>query len=69
MIEGTSGDDDLTVAPLAANEAMVFLGGNPWDGPDAADAFVDALPGVGGGGSGPDLHLNGIDRRCRPDRQ
>ncbi len=61
VIEGTSGDDQLTVAPLADDLAMVFLAGNPWDGPSDPQAFADAIPGVGGGGSGPDLQLSGLD--------
>lgn len=60
-IDGTSGDDALTVAPLAGDVALVFLGGNPWDGPADPQAFADALPGVAGGGSGPDLLLVGLD--------
>ncbi len=60
-IDGTSADDDLTVAPYAADAAMVFLGGNPWDGPDDVDTFPNALPGVAGGGNGPDLQLMGVD--------
>ncbi len=61
LIEGTSGDDEITVAPLAADAALVFLGGNPWDGPADPQSFADAIPGVGGGGSGPDLQLVGLD--------
>ncbi len=43
-VEGTSASDDLTVAPLAAGEAMVFLGGNPWDGPDDVDPLSTLCP-------------------------
>lgn len=56
---GTAGDDQLTVAPLSPSEAMVFLGGSPWEGPHQG-AFDAALPGVAGGGAGPDIHLTGM---------
>ncbi len=60
LVEGTSSDDNLTVAPLAPDAALVFLNGNPWDGPADPQSFANALPGVSGGGSGPDLMLVGL---------
>ncbi len=59
-VEGTSSVDQLTVAPLSASGALVFLGGNPWDGPSDVDAFLDAYPGLAGGGNGPDMQILGI---------
>lgn len=59
-IEGTSGVDQITVAPVTRNDALIFLGGNPWDGPSDAEAFVDAHPGVAGGGNGPDIQFRGV---------
>ncbi|WP_146522014.1 dockerin type I domain-containing protein [Stieleria varia] len=58
-VEGTSGDDDLTVAPLTPNSALVFLDGDPWDGPSEGSQF-DQFPGVAGGGNGPDLQIAGV---------
>ncbi len=64
QINGTAGDDDLTVAPLSLDEALVFLGGNPWDGPPPADTegFFSAIPGIGegDGSTGPDMRLAGL---------
>ncbi|MDA1048948.1 MAG: hypothetical protein O3C40_00510, partial [Planctomycetota bacterium] len=51
--------DDLTVAPITANRALVFLDGDPWDGPNEGDLF-DQFPGVAGGSNGPDIDLNGV---------
>ncbi|HUU82978.1 MAG TPA: S8 family serine peptidase, partial [Phycisphaerae bacterium] len=58
-VEGTAMSDDLTVAPLSTSSALVFLGGNPWDGPIEGD-WRDQFPGVAGGSDGPDLHLMGL---------
>ncbi|MDP7020419.1 MAG: hypothetical protein QGG36_31765, partial [Pirellulaceae bacterium] len=59
-IVGTTGDDDITVVPLNATDARVFIGGDPWDGP--ANGLVSAaMPGVAGGSAGPDLHISGVD--------
>ncbi len=52
-------DDDLTVMPTSADSALVFRGGDPWDGPVDGD-FFDNLPGVAGGAAGPDLNLDGL---------
>ena len=59
-VRGTAGDDDLTVAPIDADEALVFIGGDPWDGPSEGD-FFDNFPGIAGGSNGPDMRLNGLD--------
>ncbi|MCU0959158.1 MAG: S8 family serine peptidase, partial [Pirellulaceae bacterium] len=59
-VRGTAGDDDLTVAPFSASEALIFLNGNPWDGPVDADPFGSAYPGIAGGGSGPDILVQGV---------
>lgn len=54
LVRGTAGDDDLTVRPLSASAADVFLGG----------AFTNSVPtgapGVDGGSTGPDISLAGI---------
>jgi len=61
-VTGTAADDDLTVAPLSPDEALVFRGGNPWDGPSDAETFANALPGIaeGDGSTGPDMRLDGM---------
>lgn len=65
-VTGTMADDDLTVHPLDLESALVFRGGNPWDGPIPADSegFFDAIPGVAEGPAGthagPDMRLNQI---------
>ena len=58
-VTGTPADDLLTVAPFSDNAALVFRGGNPWDGPADGD-FYAAIPGVAGGSAGPDLVLAGL---------
>ncbi|WP_372719767.1 beta strand repeat-containing protein, partial [Novipirellula sp.] len=58
-VVGTSGDDDFTVAPLDSNSALVFRGGDPWDGPTEG-SFFDQFPGIAGGSSGPDIQFNGL---------
>jgi hypothetical protein len=60
-VDGTAGTDDLTVAS-GQGEAMIFLGGNPWDGP-VDGAFASALPGVAGPGAnkGPDIFARGLN--------
>ena len=58
-ITGTSADDLITVAPTGWDSALVFLGGNPWDGPAIDGDFFDQFPGVAGGGVGPDLQISG----------
>ena len=57
-VTGTSGDDAITVAPTDWDSALVFLGGDPWDGPNEGD-FFDQFPGLAGGGTGPDLAISG----------
>ncbi|MGB9690349.1 Ig-like domain-containing protein, partial [Thermogutta sp.] len=57
-VTGTAGNDMITVAPVAWDSALVFFGGDPWDGPSEGD-FFDQFPGVAGGGSGPDLVISG----------
>ena len=59
-IQGTTGTDDLTVAPLNSNSALVFLDGNPWDGPSDLTPYASAYPGMAGGGAGPDMRINGV---------
>ncbi len=63
-VTGTGGNDDLTVAPIDTDEALVFIGGNPWDGPAPADpeTFFNAIPGIGesDGTTGPDMRLDGL---------
>lgn len=59
-VRGTAAADDITVVPTSDTTALVFLGGNPWHGP-ADGSYFAALPGVAGGGTGPDLNLSGID--------
>jgi hypothetical protein len=61
VILGTSGDDDLTVFPYAANSALVFSGGDPWDGPSEGSMF-DQFPGIAGGSSAPDIRLVGVNQ-------
>ena len=58
QVLGTSGDDQITVAPLDSDQALVFVGGDPWDGPDEGDLF-DQFPGLAGGGQAPDIRLGG----------
>ena len=64
VVQGTVGDDDLTAVPLDANSALVFLSGNPWDGPAPSDAdtFFEAFPGMAenDGSNGPDLLFKGL---------
>ncbi|MEX2186627.1 MAG: dockerin type I domain-containing protein [Pirellulales bacterium] len=54
LVRGTAGDDDLTVRPLSASAADVFLGG----------AFINSVPngtpGIDGGSTGPDVSLAGM---------
>ena len=58
-VTGTSADDDMTVVPRAGGEALVFLGGNPYlEAPPVS--VTGFLPGLAGGGRGPDLRLDGI---------
>ena len=59
-VTGTTGTDDITVAPRNG-VAQIFLGGNPWDGPSDG-LFANALPGVAGPGAnkGPDIFVTGL---------
>ncbi len=57
---GTPDDDDLTVAPQDGSTALVFVGGDPWDGPAAEGDFFDQYPGVAGLSNGPDVLIRGI---------
>ncbi|MCA9118853.1 MAG: hypothetical protein KDB11_01650, partial [Planctomycetales bacterium] len=60
VVNGRNGTaDDLTVAPITASRALVFLDGDPWDGPNEGDLF-DQFPGVAGGSNGPDIDINGV---------
>ena len=69
-VQGTSFDDDLTVAAVpttgitnASNSALVFLNGNPYlQSPpvDLTNVPSHNLPGVAGGGTGPDMLINGM---------
>jgi len=58
-VTGTSGDDLITVAPTGLDSALVFLGGDPWDGPAIDGDFFDQFPGVAGGGLAADLVISG----------
>ncbi|WP_237607275.1 CHRD domain-containing protein [Roseimaritima sediminicola] len=59
-IEGTSADDDLTVALRDSDRAaLVFLGGSPYVSLPP-ESIGGSLPGVAGGGTGPDLSIHGI---------
>ncbi|RMF91216.1 MAG: hypothetical protein D6741_16205, partial [Planctomycetota bacterium] len=55
------GATDITVAPLSGSEALLFVGGDPWDGPESEGSYFDQYPGVAGGGSFVDVQLSGID--------
>ena len=57
-VNGSTGDDDITVAPIASDRAIIFNGGNPFDGPP--EVFANSLPGVSGGSVQPDLDLSGL---------
>jgi len=58
-VTGTSADDNLTAVPRSAGRALVFLNGNPYlNAPP--DSLATFLPGLAGGGRGPDLSLDGI---------
>ncbi len=58
-VVGTVANNDLiTVAPVSANRALVFNGGNPFDA--APEVFGTSLPGVAGGGTLPDLDLSNL---------
>ena len=58
-VTGTSAADLLTAVPGPAGTALVFLGGNPYlDAPP--ESLAGFLPGLAGGGQGPDLFLDGI---------
>ena len=50
--------DLITVAPIDANRAIVFNGGNPFDAPP--EVWATSLPGVAGGSAAPDLDLSGL---------
>jgi hypothetical protein len=52
--------EQITVAPLSASSALVFVGGDPWDGPQEG-SFFDQYPGVAGGSSYTDLFLDGLN--------
>ena len=59
-ITGSTGDDLITVAPTSTSSAMVFFGGNPFDGPP--ETLAGNLPGVAGcTGVGLDIQLNNLD--------
>jgi len=57
-VTGTIADDLLTVAPTGANSALVFIGGDPFDGPP--EDFFTNRPGVAEGSVGPDMNLQGL---------
>ena len=60
-ITGTSNDDDLTVALKEdATSVLAFLGGTPYLEAPPAPLAGAPLPGVAGGGNGPDLLINGL---------
>ena len=56
-VTGTAGNDNITVAPQSLSSALVFLGGNPFDGPPEVSS---QLIGLAGGAAGPDMHLRGL---------
>lgn len=59
IVTGTAaGDDLISVTPVSANRALVFNGGNPFDGPPEDNAT--SIPGVSGGSVAPDLDLSGL---------
>ena len=63
-VHGTGiSSEDITVAPIDVDSAMVFIGtdaaGGGWNGPPAD--FFSTLPGIAGGSFGPDLRINAID--------
>jgi Ca2+-binding RTX toxin-like protein len=58
-VTGTSANDLLTVGLVSTTAATVFLGGTPYlEAPPSTVA--GSLPGVAGGGNGPDLLINGM---------
>jgi len=60
QVTGTIADDDLTVALLNNNSsALVFRDGNPYiEAPP--ESIAGFLPGLAGGGFGPDMRINGV---------
>lgn len=50
--------DLITAVPISPTRAIVFNGGNPFDGPP--EVFNTSRPGIAGGSTSPDLDLNGI---------
>jgi hypothetical protein len=50
--------DSLSFVPTSATQGQIFLNGTPWAGPPAD--YYASLPGVAGGGSGPDLIVSGV---------
>ncbi len=64
-VTGTPGDDEITVAPLSATSAAVFIGteakGGGWENDPGGSGFFQTLPGVAGGSTGPDLYVTDID--------
>ena len=59
-VTGTTANDRLTVGLLNNNSsATVFLGGTPYLAAPP-DTVANSRPGLAGGGSGPDLLINGI---------
>ena len=58
-VVGTVANSDIiTVAPIDPSRALVFNGGNPFDGPPENNAT--SFPGVSGGSTAPDLDLSGL---------
>src|SRR5690606_21453519 len=57
-VVGTTGDDQLTVVPRSPSEALIFNGGDPFDGPP--ETITGNLPGVAGGGIGPAIRMIGL---------
>ncbi len=56
-VNGTTGADVISVTPLSATSANVFLDGMPQIVPGVT---LNNDPGIAGGGTRPDLNLNGL---------
>ncbi|MCI0360198.1 MAG: hypothetical protein L0211_17105 [Planctomycetaceae bacterium] len=60
LIGQSVGDDEITVAPVSANSAVAFIGGDPFE--DTSELpFGANLPGFAGGGVEADFSFDGLD--------
>lgn len=58
-VSGSVANSDLiTAVPISPTRAIVFDGGNPFDGPP--DVNSTSFPGIAGGSTAPDLDLQGL---------